>query len=147
MAAAHGGQIVISGATESLVRDELPEGMELTDLGDHRLRDLGRPVRVFQLSPVDHRKSFPPLRSLDSFPGNLPAQASSAAPAVSAPASPEANFVLAALRETGDIVAAALGEERRSELRTRGAAMTMDEAISYALAHIDPKVLSGPMGR
>ena len=55
------------------------------------------------------------------------------------------NFVLAALRETGEIVATALGEERRRELREEGAAMTMDEAVSYALANIDPKLLRGPI--
>ena len=77
MTAAHGGQIVISGATESLVCDQLPDGVGLVDLGEHRLRDLGRPLQVFQLSPTDLREDFPPLRSLDSFPGNLPAQVSS----------------------------------------------------------------------
>lgn len=59
MAAAHGGQIVISGATESLVRDQLPDGIGLIDLGEHRLRDLGRPLRVFQIGG----DQFPPLRS------------------------------------------------------------------------------------
>jgi predicted ATPase/class 3 adenylate cyclase len=77
MAAAHGGQIVLSGATEALVHDQLPDGVELIDLGEHRLRDLGRPIRVFQLSSTGHSEDFPPLRSLDAFPGNLPAQASS----------------------------------------------------------------------
>jgi predicted ATPase/class 3 adenylate cyclase len=77
MAAAHGGQIVLSGATEPLVRDQLPEGFELTDLGEHRLRDLGRRLQVFQLSSASRPEEFPALRSLDAFPGNLPAQASS----------------------------------------------------------------------
>lgn len=77
MAAAHGGQTVISGSTESLVRDELPERVELVDLGEHRLRDLGRPIRIYQVSQSGTQKSFPPLRSLDSFPGNLPGQPSS----------------------------------------------------------------------
>ena len=77
MAAAHGGQIVISGATESLVHDDLPVGTRLTDLGEHQLRDLGRPLRVFQLNSTGLRDDFPPLRTLDSFPGNLPAQVSS----------------------------------------------------------------------
>jgi hypothetical protein len=54
-----------------------------------------------------------------------------------------ANFVLAALREAGDLVTAALGEERRRDLRTKGAAMRMDEAISFALDHIDPEILAG----
>lgn len=77
MTAAHGGQVVISGATEVLVRDELPDGLELIDLGEHRLRDLGRPVRIFQLGHAGPREEFPPLRSLDSFAGNLPAQVNS----------------------------------------------------------------------
>ncbi|HKH51609.1 MAG TPA: NB-ARC domain-containing protein, partial [Mycobacterium sp.] len=77
MAAAHGGQIVVSGATETLVRDELLHGTRLTDLGEHRLRDLGGAMRIFQLGETDRLDEFPPLRSLDSFPGNLPAQASS----------------------------------------------------------------------
>jgi predicted ATPase/class 3 adenylate cyclase len=76
MAAAHGGQVVISGATEALVRDQLTHGCGLVDLGEHRLRDLGSPVRVFQLNSA-RGEDFPPLRSLDSFPGNLPAQVTS----------------------------------------------------------------------
>ena len=77
MAASHGGQVVVSGATEALVRGQLPDGMGLVDLGEHRLRDLGRPTRVFQLVQSGCREDFPPLRSMDSFPGNLPAQVSS----------------------------------------------------------------------
>ncbi|WP_101951351.1 NB-ARC domain-containing protein [Mycobacterium sp. 3519A] len=77
MAAAHGGQILISGATEALVLADLPEGLTLIDLGMHRLRDLGRPLRVYQLASAHHHEEFPPLRTLDSFPGNLPAQISS----------------------------------------------------------------------
>lgn len=77
MAAAHGGQIVVSGATQSLVHEELSFSMRLKDLGEHRLRDLGRPLQVYQLSCTDLAEDFPPLRSLDAFPGNLPAQLSS----------------------------------------------------------------------
>ena len=57
----------------------------------------------------------------------------------------DSNFILAALRETGDLVAAALGEERRQQLRTEGARMNMDEAVVYALMNIDPKLLSNPL--
>jgi predicted ATPase/class 3 adenylate cyclase len=77
MTAAHGGQTVVSGASEMLLRGQLPDAMELVDLGEHRLRDLGRPTRIFQLVRDGDRKEFPPLRTLDSFPGNLPAQVSS----------------------------------------------------------------------
>ena len=67
MAIAHGGQVVVSSATEQLV-----DGVELIDLGEHRLRDLSRPERVFQLVHADLPPEFPPLRSVDSRPGNLP---------------------------------------------------------------------------
>jgi predicted ATPase len=77
MTAAHGGQTVVSGATEMLLRGQLPDGTELADLGEHRLRDLGQPTRIFQLARGGHLEEFPPLRTLDAFPGNLPAQVSS----------------------------------------------------------------------
>jgi predicted ATPase/class 3 adenylate cyclase len=77
MTAAHGGQVVVSAATQALLGDQLPDRMGLVDLGEHRLRDLGRPARVFQLTIAEHPQEFPPLRTLDAFPGNLPAQVSS----------------------------------------------------------------------
>jgi predicted ATPase/class 3 adenylate cyclase len=77
MAAGHGGQALVSGATEALVRDDLPAGCGLVDLGEHRLRDLARPVRIFQLAGPGLRAEFPPLRTLETFAGNLPVQLSS----------------------------------------------------------------------
>jgi len=77
MAIGHGGQVLVSGTSEPLVRGALPEGVELVDLGDRRLRDLSEPIRVFQVEHPDLMTAFPPLRSLDSFPGNLPLQVSS----------------------------------------------------------------------
>jgi predicted ATPase/class 3 adenylate cyclase len=73
-AAAHGGQIVASSATADLVRDESDPELTLVDLGEHRLRDLGRPERIVQVSHPELTSDFPPLRSLDSYPGNLPVQ-------------------------------------------------------------------------
>jgi hypothetical protein len=55
------------------------------------------------------------------------------------------NFVFQAMRETHELVAAAVGDERARELRSTGAAMGLDEAVSYALANIDPKLLTGPI--
>ena len=52
------------------------------------------------------------------------------------------NSVLVALRETGDLVSAAIGDERHQELRIEGAAMSMDEAVAYALANVDPKLIT-----
>ena len=77
MAAGHGGQALVSGVTALLVRDDLPEGCALVDLGEHRLRDLAGPVRVFQLAGPGLRARFPPLRTLEAFAGNLPVQLSS----------------------------------------------------------------------
>ncbi len=77
MAAGHGGQALVSGATALLVRDDLPDGCGLVDLGEHRLRDLARPVRIFQLTGPGLRREFPPLRTLEAFAGNLPVQLSS----------------------------------------------------------------------
>src|SRR6185503_6209057 len=71
MSAAHGGQIVISRATEELLRDDLPPGLDLVDLGDHRLRDLNRPERVFQVTIAGLPATFPALQSLDARHGNL----------------------------------------------------------------------------
>jgi predicted ATPase/class 3 adenylate cyclase len=77
MAAGHGGQVLVSGATELLVRDDLPDGCGLVDLGEHRLRDLARPVRIFQLTGPGLRTEFPPVRTLAAFAGNLPVQLNS----------------------------------------------------------------------
>ena len=55
----------------------MPAGCGLLDLGEHRLRDLARPVHVFQLTAPSLRSEFPPLRSLEAFAGNLPIQLSS----------------------------------------------------------------------
>jgi predicted ATPase/class 3 adenylate cyclase len=76
LATAHGGQTVLSGATAELVRDELPDG-RLRDLGAHRLKDLARPERVFQLLHPALPGDFPPLRTLDALPNNLPVQLTS----------------------------------------------------------------------
>jgi predicted ATPase/class 3 adenylate cyclase len=73
-AAAHGGQILVSDTTESLVRDLLAPGLTLRGLGEHRFKDLVRPQRIYQLLIEGLPESFPPLRSLDSTPNNLPTQ-------------------------------------------------------------------------
>ncbi|MGB9252284.1 MAG: LuxR C-terminal-related transcriptional regulator [Mycobacterium sp.] len=75
---AHGGQTVMSAATEEIVVDQLPIDVWLTDLGRHGLRDLPRPVRVSQLCHPDLRNDFPPLRTADPVTAhNLPAQLTS----------------------------------------------------------------------
>ena len=74
MAIAHGGQVVVSEAVESLVRGALPADMTLVELGEHRLRDLTHALGVFQVVHPGLQPEFPPLRSLNVLPGNLPRQ-------------------------------------------------------------------------
>ena len=71
-----GGRCWLSETAAALVRDALPPGASLTDLGVHRLKDLGRPERIFQLQAAGLQAGFPPLRSLGNpaLPNNLPAQ-------------------------------------------------------------------------
>jgi predicted ATPase/class 3 adenylate cyclase len=77
MSAGHGGQILLSAATEALVRGELPPDLECRSLGTHRLRDLAEPETIFQLSGPDLQRDFPALRTLDARPNNLPLELSS----------------------------------------------------------------------
>jgi predicted ATPase/class 3 adenylate cyclase/DNA-binding CsgD family transcriptional regulator len=76
-AVAHGGQVLLSGATAELVADQLPQGADLVNLGMHRLRDLGRGEYVFALSHPDLPGGVSPPRSLDRLPNNLPIQLTS----------------------------------------------------------------------
>jgi predicted ATPase len=66
MAAGHGGQILLADSTAGLL-----SGVDLVDLGPRRLRDLPTPVGVFQVRAAGLRTDFPPLRALDTTPGNL----------------------------------------------------------------------------
>jgi predicted ATPase/class 3 adenylate cyclase len=74
LSAAHGAQVLLSLSTQELVRDQLPVGTTLRDLGEHRLKDLFRPERVFQLIAPDLPSEFPPLRTLEAYRTNLPLQ-------------------------------------------------------------------------
>lgn len=71
MSAAHPGQLVCSADTAALVRDALPHTLSLVDLGEHRLRGLERAERVFGVAIAGLPSDFPPLRSLDAFPGRV----------------------------------------------------------------------------
>jgi predicted ATPase/class 3 adenylate cyclase len=75
-ALAYGGQILLSESAAALVRNSLPPGTALRDLGVHRLKDLGRPEQIYQLDAPGLPSEFPPLRSLGNpaLPNNLPAQ-------------------------------------------------------------------------
>jgi len=74
---AYGGQLLLSQATYELVRDHLPADVSLRMLGTHSLKDLLRPEQITQALHPDLPADFPPLRSLDTLPNNLPHQVSS----------------------------------------------------------------------
>jgi predicted ATPase len=73
-AAGHGGQVLISQITHDLIGGDLPKGVELRDLGEHRLKDLSAPHRLYQILVAGMPSDFPPLRTLETSPTNLPAQ-------------------------------------------------------------------------
>jgi len=76
-AAGHGGQILLSEATRALVAQDLPVGLGLRDLGEHRLKDLALPVRISQLQIDGLPSEFPELKTLTARPTNLPMQLTS----------------------------------------------------------------------
>jgi len=76
-AAGHGGQILLSQTTRELIADDLPHSVSLRDLGEHRLKDLARAQRLFQVVDAGLPAEFPPLKSLNALPNNLPIQLTS----------------------------------------------------------------------
>src|SRR5207249_4810877 len=72
--AGHGGQTLLTMATEELVRDELPPDVQLLDMGECRLRDLIHKERIFQLVITGLPSAFPPLKTLEGRPNNLAAR-------------------------------------------------------------------------
>src|SRR6266571_1729864 len=77
MSAGHGGQVLLSQTTRDLVEHQLPDGVSLRDLGEHRLKDLQRPVHLFQLVIAGLPSHFPPLKTLDTHRKPLPLQSTS----------------------------------------------------------------------
>jgi class 3 adenylate cyclase len=74
LGAGHGGQILASSsAAKAFVDGAAPEGVEVRDLGERRLKDLPGSERIFQISADGLPDAFPPLRTLDARAGNLPA--------------------------------------------------------------------------
>jgi predicted ATPase/class 3 adenylate cyclase len=74
MSAAHGGQILLSARTADLIGEQPPEGFSVRDLGEHRLKDLLEPQRLFQLVGDSLEDDFPPPKTLESRRTNLPVQ-------------------------------------------------------------------------
>jgi predicted ATPase/class 3 adenylate cyclase len=76
MAAGHGGQILLSNSVAEAIGGLLPSDTQLRDLGQHRLKDLAEPVRLYQVVVSGLADTFPPLATLDRRPNNLPTQVS-----------------------------------------------------------------------
>jgi class 3 adenylate cyclase len=74
MSAGHGGQVLLSQTTRDLVEYDLPDGVSLRDLGEHRLKDLQRPSHLYQLVIEGLPADFPSLKTLERHPQNLPIQ-------------------------------------------------------------------------
>ncbi|HYH50799.1 MAG TPA: NB-ARC domain-containing protein, partial [Acidimicrobiia bacterium] len=134
----HGGQTVMSGATHDLVADRLPEGAWVTDLGRHRLRDLARPEQVLQLCHPDVPTEFPPLRSLDSFPHNLPVQLTSFVGR-----GPEMAEVRRLLADNGLVTLIGTGGAGKTRLALQVAAETLGE-FPGGVWQVDLAPLSDP---
>ncbi len=122
-AVGHGGQVLLSGAAGVLVRDALPAGATLRDLGLHRLKDLGHPEQIFQLESPGLDVDFPPLRSLDN-PGlahNLPAQS-----ATFVGRTAEVGEVLRLVESTRLVTLAGAGGSGKTRLALAAAAELLD---------------------
>ena len=76
-AAAHGGQILLSQISHDLLADETLADVTFTSLGNHHLRNLDRPERLFQVVARGLPDTFPPPRTMEVLPNNLPAQSTS----------------------------------------------------------------------
>jgi predicted ATPase len=72
MSLAYGGQVLLSNPTAELVRGDLPTGVTLRDMGEHRLKSLVNPEHLWQMVTVGLQQDFPPLQSLNAIPNNLP---------------------------------------------------------------------------
>ena len=131
MAAAHGGQVVASDAVARAVAGAVP----LLDLGRHRLRDLLEPENLHQVV-VDDAEAYPPLRSLDSFEHNLPAQRS---PLVGREA--DVAKVLSLLQESRLVTLAGIGGVGKTRLALEAAAQVVGER---AVAFVDLAPLTEP---
>lgn len=77
LSAGHGGQVLLSSPTAELVREQVPPQTSLQDMGAHRLKDLVQPQHIYEVIASDLPAGFPPLKTLDAQPNNLPIQLTS----------------------------------------------------------------------
>jgi len=121
-AIAHGGQALLSDATHDLVADRLSADLSFLSLGSHRLKDLGRPERVWQLCHQNLASDFPDLRSLSAERNNLPLQLTSFIGR-----SAEMNELRNAIHEAKLVTCVGAGGSGKSRLAVQVAADSVDE--------------------
>ena len=77
MSVGYGGQILISVEAANLARGYLPDGVTLRDMGEHRMKGITQLEHLYQVVAPDLPADFPPLKTLDTHPNNLPVQITS----------------------------------------------------------------------
>ena len=155
-AAAHGGQVLVSQTTQNLVEDEEAElpGLTLRDLGQQRLKDLDRPVRLYQLEGPELLASFPPIRTAETPFAGREAELAAAAEAVVARRRLvlSRRSLIAAALVACIAVAAALAASRGggsgASLVPANAVAAIDPATNKVVAHAgvgaQPPISQGP---
>src|SRR5919204_3939194 len=155
-AAAHGGQVLVSQTTQNLVEDEEAElpGLTLRDLGQQRLKDLDRPVRLYQLEGSELLASFPPIRTAETPFAGREAELAAAAEAVVARRRLvlSRRSLIAAALVACIAVAAALAASRGggsgASLVPANAVAAIDPATNKVVAHAgvgaQPPISQGP---
>ena len=142
-AAAHGGQVLLSAATQTLSERALPEGVRLRDLGEHRLKDLSQPERLYQLCIDGLPVEFPPPRTLDEWRDALPAQ-----PTTFIGREREVAEALALLEPTRFLTLTGPGGTGKTRLALRVAAESAEaarsRAVFVALAALEDPSLVAP---
>jgi len=142
-----GGQTLLSSSVYELVRDMLPAGVAVRDLGEHRMKDLTRPEHVWQLDADGLATDFPPLASLDRVLHNLPVQRS---PLIGRDADVAA--VLAALKADRLVTLTGFGGMGKTRLSLQVAAELVDDYPDGAwfvdlTAVTDPDAVPGAVAR
>jgi len=128
----HGGQTLLSAPVYEVVRDQLPQGATVTDLGEHRMKDLTRPEHIWQLDldglPSDH----PPLTSLDRVRHNLPVQAT---PFIGR--EPELKRLVAAAREHRLVTLTGFGGMGKTRTALQAAAELVGDPVAGEVFFVD----------
>ncbi|MBI1744576.1 tetratricopeptide repeat protein [Candidatus Acetothermia bacterium] len=138
LSAGHGGQILLSLATQELIRDYLSPGVTLRDMGQRRLKDLIRPEHIFQVVVPDLPADFAPLKTLDARPNNLPVQVTSFVGRER-----ELIEVKDRLKATHVLTLTGLGGTGKTRLSLQAAADLIDD-FSYGVWFIELAPLSDP---